>query len=251
MTQTDTDTSTHSGDPTGGAPPPIVDRHFADRFLRAVDRPLDYGVVLLFNDWWAEAPQSAIDAYVGHLRQAPGADEFLAARHLPEPTKVEDLASCAAGTLGHGYHSFIVDNSLMANLGVDYRTFHDRLLAEGALDRLPDDLAYTIVRGFQIHDVLHTLTGFSPTRLGELAQAGFHFAQLQFPYHAMRFAVTTAHLAFVDPASITKAMDAMTDGWAMGRAAENTHFHRWEDEWDTPLDELRERFCVRPFASGA
>ncbi len=232
--------------PTAKAP--IVDRVFAEKFLTAVDRPFDYGVYLLFHDWWAEAPQEAIDAYADHLRAVPGAAAFLAERHLPDPITVADLASCAPGTLGHGYHRFVVDNGLEANLARNYREFNEQLHRNGVLDRLPDDVSFTIVRGFQLHDMMHTLTGFSSKPLGELAQAGFHYGQLQFPYHAMRFAVTTAHLAFVNPAAITPAMDALSTGWMMGRAAGNIHFARLEDELETPLDDLRERFGIDPAA---
>ena len=47
--------------------PPIVDRDFADRFMRAVDRPMEYGVYFLFHDWFEKAPQTAIDAYLQDL----------------------------------------------------------------------------------------------------------------------------------------------------------------------------------------
>ena len=223
---------------------PIVDRDFADRFLRAVDRPFDYGVYLLFHDWWAEAPQDAIDAYYNGLMAVPGAEAFVAERYLAEPLRLEDLEDCAEGTLGHAYRRFIIDNDLEANLARNYREFNEQLSAEGTLDRLPEDLSYTIVRGFQIHDFLHVLTGFSSKPLGELAQAGFHFGQLQFPYHAMRLAVTAGHIAFVNPGAITDAMDAFMAGWMMGRQAENCHFVRWEDELHTPLTELRERMAI-------
>jgi len=42
----------------------------------------------------------------------------------------------------------------------------------------------------------------------------------------------------------------MTAGWAMGRAAENLHFTRWEDELDTPLTVLRERVGIDPTLYG-
>ncbi len=225
---------------------PIVDREFALKFLRAVDRPFDYGVYFLFHDWWAEAPDEAIEAYMRELNSTPGVEEFLAERYLADPISLDDLRACAPGTLGDGYRSFIVDNGLEANLATNYRDFNAGLSAKGTLDRLPDDLSFTIVRGFQIHDFLHVLTGFSSQPAGELAQAGFHYAQLRFPYHAFRFAVTTAHVAFVKPEYITMSMDAMCAGWAMGRAAENLHFTRWEDELHTPLTELRERFGIDP-----
>lgn len=223
---------------------PIVNRTFAEKFLTAVDRPFDYGVYFLFHDWWEEAPQEAIDAYHADLLAVEGAREFIDQAYLAEPIKVADLTDCAPGTLGHAYRTFVVDNGLEENLGRNYREFNEQLQSQGALDRLPEDLRYMIVRGFQIHDFLHVLTGFSPTPLGELAQATFHWAQLQFPYHSMRVAVTTGHLAFVNPGATVDVMDALVDGWQMGRAARNAHFTRWEEELHTPLAELRERFAI-------
>jgi len=166
---------------------------------------------------------------------------LLASRYISEPLSLDRLAECAPGTLGHGYRRFILDNKLEANLGRNYRKFNEELTSSGKLDRLPPDLSYMMVRGFQIHDFLHVLTGYEATNWGELALAAFYLAQLRFPYHAMRVAVTAAHMAFVRPGLIVDAMDAFVDGWSYGRSARNLNFERWEDELDTPLDELRAR----------
>ena len=227
-------------------PEPIIDRDFAEKFLRAADRPLDYHVYFLFHDWWAEAPQQAIDDYLAGLHAVPGASDFIAKRHLAEPVSLESLERCAPGTLGEAYLRYIVDNQLEANLGRNYKTFNEELTSSGKLDRLPEDMSYMIVRGFQIHDFLHVLTGFDSTPAGELGMAAVHFAQLKYPYHAMRMAVTTAHLAFVNPAVIDLAMDSIVAGWQVGRGCKNLHFTRWEDELDTPLAELRERMEITP-----
>lgn len=224
--------------------PPIVDRGFAEKFFWAVDRPFEYSVYQLIHEWWAEAPQAAIDDYAGQLAALDGSAEFLAERYLPEPLSLDDLERCAPGTLGHGYRSFILDNALEANLSVNYQSYHASLEADGALDRLPADMNYMSVRLSQIHDFIHVLSGYDPTPAGELAVAAFHAAQLRYPYHPMRIAVTTAHVAFVSPRYLESSMDAFTTGWQMGRLAGNLHFTRWEEHLDTPLAELRRRFRV-------
>ena len=229
----------------------IVDREFAERFMRAVDDPMAYGVYLLFHDWWAEAPQEAIDAYHQELLNLPGAREVLAEGFISEPLSLERLGECAPGTLGAGYRDFVVSNNLEANLGKNYREFNEELHASGRLDRLPADMSFMMVRGFQIHDFQHVLTGYDSSPLGELSLAAFYLAQLRFPYHAMRMAVTMAHTAFVKPEITTLAMDAIVDGWAYGRAARNINFERWEDEIDTPLEELQVRFGLRRQAQAA
>lgn len=224
---------------------PKVDRAFAEKFLHSVDRPLEYGVYFLFHDWWEEAPDQAIQAYLDELHAIPEAKQCLEDRFISEPLSLDRLAQCAPGTLGHAYRQFIVDNDLEENLGRNYREMNEKLQASGKLDRLPDDLSFMMVRGFQIHDFQHVLTGYEATIYGELALAAFYLAQLRFPYHAFRVAVTTAHMAFLRPDFIPEAMDAFVDGWAYGRAAKNINFHRWEDEIDTPLDVLQQRFGLK------
>ncbi len=227
---------------------PIVDRDFAERFMWAVDRPMAYGVYYLFHDWWAQAPQRAIDQYMEQLHAIPGATEFLKEKRIPEPTEVERLESCAPGTLGRGYYDFVVQNNLFEKFAVDYRAFNEKLHASGKLDRLPEDMSYMMVRGTQIHDFQHVLAGYDSSPYGELGLAAFYLAQLRFPYHAMRMAVTMGHAAFVNPDIMVDSMDAIVDGWQRGRASGNINFAIWEDEIDTPVTELRERYDIKAAA---
>ena len=228
-----------------------VDRIFAEKFLTSVDSPMEYGVYFLFHEWWEKAPQSAIDAYLKELSAIPESRAFIDEGFISEPLSLDRLATCKPGTLGHGYHKFIVENKLEANLGKNYREFNEKLHESGKLDRLPEDLSYMMVRGFQIHDFQHVLTGFDSSPLGELKLAAYYLAQLRFPYHAMRVAVTTAHMAYLNPGITIDAMDAIVEGWAFGRASKNINFVRWEDEIDTQLTTLRQRFDLQTTALAA
>ncbi len=227
-----------------GSKAPIVDRDFGEKFFWAVDRPMAYSVYQLLPEWWAQAPQSAIDDYAAELARLEGAREFLDARHIGEPVVLEELADCAPGSLGLAYHSFIVDNGLDANLLVNYQAAHQQFVDSGKFDRLPEDLGYVNVRLSQIHDMAHTIAGFGPDPAGEIKMAAFHLAQLRFPYHSMRLAVTASHFAFVSPRYMEPLMDAMSIGWMMGRKADNLHFERWEDHLDTPLGDIRARLGI-------
>ena len=203
---------------------PCVDRDFVEKFFTSVDRPLEYGVYFLSHDWWEKAPQKVIDAYVAEIHAIPEAAAALEEGFIAEPLTLDRLAACAPGTLGHGYRKFIIENKLEANLGRNYHDFNAQLRASGKLDRLPDDMSYMMLRGFQIHDFLHVLTGYQATYYGELALASYYLAQLRFPYHAMRLAVTMAHTAFLRPSFTVEAMDAFVDGWALGRSSKNLNF---------------------------
>ena len=85
--------------------------------------------------------------------------------------------------------------------------------------------------------------------MGELALAAYYLAQMRLPYHAMRMAVTAAHYALLEPRIITECMDAIADGWSFGRRSENINFAKWEEEIDTPLLELRQRFKLDTIAT--
>ncbi|MEM8618650.1 MAG: Coq4 family protein [Actinomycetota bacterium] len=221
---------------------PVIDRDIAELFMRNVDDPLQTHVMGLVHDWWETAPQSAIDQYADNLRALPGADAFLDEQYLPPVITLEDLAGCPDGSLGHAYKHWIVDNNLEPNLARNQHEYFYNLVDAGRLDRMPDDVKYAFLRGFMLHDYLHTITGFHSDIVGELGMAGFHHAQLRTTYHAMRIAVTTSHVAFVNPSYIATAMDAISEGWMMGQSWKNLHFTKWEEQLDRPLADIRAEY---------
>jgi len=98
------------------------------------------------------------------------------------------------GSVGRGYYAFLTTNGLQSNLATNYRMLHDLLATGGQLDRMPADLKYAVIRGFQIHDILHVVTGYTPSGVDELALQAFCLAQLQFPYFGMWMATTTSRM---------------------------------------------------------
>lgn len=55
---------------------PHIDNSFADKLLRCFDNPQTYGVHLLFDDWWATAPDGVIDAYLHDFTEVPDQADF-------------------------------------------------------------------------------------------------------------------------------------------------------------------------------
>lgn len=231
--------------------PPIVDRDFAEKFMIAVDRPLDYGVYYLINDWWEVATTEAIDAYMEEFHAIPGATEFLRERYIAETMTVEGLKDYGPGTLGAAYRDFVVENNLLENFAVDSRAMLNDLKASGKLSRMPDEMAYMSIRGTQLHDFMHVLTGYGATILGELALASYYLSQMRSPYHAIRLAVTMSHTALVNPKGVTPSMDAFVDGWYYGRNSSNINFEKWEERLHEPLSALQSEMNLRQVAKAA
>lgn len=223
---------------------PTLHPDFVENMVQTFNDSDAHGVHLLFNEWWPHAPEITIERYLANFQATPGAREFLDERHLPEPIRLEELAAMPPGSVGRGYHEFLTSNGLEKNLATNYQMLHDYMAASGQLDRMPDDLKYAIIRGFQIHDILHVITGYTPDGLDELALQAFCLAQLQFPYFGMWMATTTSRMTFLQPDAIVPVMDAISSGWKSGRDVENLQFEKWEELFAEPLAEVRPRFGV-------
>ena len=221
---------------------PTLHPEFVANLVRTFNDPDEHGVHMLFNEWWAHAPHATIEGYLEGIRATPGAKEFLEERFFAPQITLEDLGAMPEGSVGRGYHEFLTRNGLEKNLATNYEMLHDFMAKSGQLDRMPDDLKYAIIRGFQIHDILHVITGYTPSGLDELALQAFCLAQLQFPYFGMWMSTTTTRMTFLEPHAIVPVMDAISSGWRRGRSVSNLQLERWEERFAEPLASVRPRY---------
>ncbi len=219
-----------------------IDRVFGEKYLTCTDNFYDYGVHLLFNEWWDTAPVDAVEKYVAAIEEHAEQGPLAQARWYAEPFSLSQLEGYAAGTLGAEWLAFMVENDLVERLALGYRELHEEFAASGKLDKMPEVLQYKVLRGYQTHDIHHVLTGYGATPFDELALQSFQLAQMDFPYSAMTLATIMGHATLVDPLLIKPAMDAITDGWAYGRRARSIQFVAFEQMLDRPLTDLRREF---------
>ena len=222
----------------------MLDRSFAQEFLLTVDDPAQHGVHLLFNSYWKSMPDDVRTRYVDLVRADPTLSRWLDARWYPEPYAFDWLGSLPPNTVGHAFHRHIVNNNLNREIATGYRGFHELLERSGQLDRMPDDVKYMTLRGFQTHDPLHIVTGLDTSGLGEIALQAFCLAQLPSLYFSTWISVVTTRMAFLAPESQRPLMDAITEGWRLGRATPNLMVVRWEEHLDRDLGEVRREFGI-------
>jgi ubiquinone biosynthesis protein Coq4 len=227
-----------------------LDRKFGEKFLTSIDDFYNYGVHLLFNDWWENAPADVTAKYVAAMEADPEIAALAHEEWYAEPLNLEGLKQFGPGTLGHAYRDFMVSNDLMERLAEGYKDLHEQFATAGKLDRMPPILKYKVLRGYQTHDLHHVLTGYPATPLGELALQAFQLAQVEFPYAAMWVAVSTGHMAFVDPWLVKPAMDAIAHGWSYGREARSIQFVKFEEMLGQPLDVVRREHGLGRDCSG-
>lgn len=224
----------------------MIDEAFGERLQLAFNAPAELPVHQLFNEWWSHAPAAVSQGYVDMLTADPTFRTFIDEGRFGAPLDLAALADAPVGSLGRSYRDWIVDNGLTEAIALDYRRYHHSLERSGKLDGMPPELRFAILRGFQVHDFLHVLTGYDSSSRGELALQAFSLAQFPFPYFGMWMSVVTTRMTFHQPTMIAATMDAIADGWQYGRAAGNLMVQPWEDLLEEPVMALRDRFDVRP-----
>ena len=165
----------------------------------------------------------------------PASEAMLAERYLSPVPDVTDLAGLPEGTLGKAFERYLSENDLDPNL------LRESAFIE-AHRRRGDDVGYLAERGFQLHDLFHVLTGYDTTPLGEVRVVSFTVAQTPAPYPAMIIASRPLQMVLYKPELLPPVMDAITEGWALGRRAKSLLEVRWEDHWERPLAELRAEY---------
>ena len=77
-----------------------IDRVFGEKYLTCTDNFYQYGVHLLFNEWWDTAPADAVEKYVAAIEEHEEQGPLAQARWYAEPFSLAQLEGYAPGTLG-------------------------------------------------------------------------------------------------------------------------------------------------------
>ena len=220
----------------------MMDEKIAENFLRLVSDTRKNGVPEMHFRLWRRTTDAVRDKYLAKFRKDADAMAWFEEGYLAADPDFEALLQLPAETLGYLYARHIVDNGLNKTIASDYRRAHERMEAEGKLVGMPDEVRYATVRGFQIHDIFHILTGYLTDGYGEMALQAFTLAQRELPYSSIWMATLTTQMTFVNPAMTGPVMDAISDGWTRGRAAKNLNYVRWEERLAEPIEALRAEF---------
>ncbi len=181
--------------------------------------------------------EEALGSFDAMALANPVADAMLESRYLSPTPDVAYLATLPDGSLGKEFERYLTDNGLDANL-LRESAFIEAHHARG------EDVGYLAERGFQLHDMFHVLTGFDTTPLGEVRVVSFTVAQTPAPYPAMIIASRPLQMVLYKPELLPAVMDAITEGWALGRRAKPLMNVRWEECWERPLAGLRREYAL-------
>ena len=179
--------------------------------------------------------EEALQAYDDIALAHPLAKSMLAEHHLSPLPDVEALGAMPEDSLGKAFESYLRENDLDPSL------LRESAFIE-AHRRRGEEVGYIAERGFQLHDLFHVLTGYDTTPLGEVRVVSFTVAQIPAPYPALIMGTRPLQAALYKPQLLPFLMDAITEGWALGRRAKPLIGVHWEDHWERPLPEIRSAY---------
>ena len=152
---------------------PIIEDELAKLLIKSFNSQAEMPVHMLFNYWWSHASPQVTSAYVEAFLSDAGERVTSPGAKISEPLDLDLAGEMAKGTLGRAYYDWIVENGLQASIATDYRALHEALAGAGLLDGMPDVMQSAVLRGFQVHDFQHVLTGYDPSGRGEISLQAF------------------------------------------------------------------------------
>ncbi|PRQ06251.1 Coq4 family protein [Enhygromyxa salina] len=110
------------------------------------------------------------------------------------------------------------------------------------------DTEYAKARYRSSHDMRHVMLGLGVELHEEVSLQAFQFAQLPQKLSALVVVLGAVKLLFVDR-SWWRFFAWAPRAWRAGKRGRPLHCVRFEDLWERPLDELRERYAITPIGS--
>jgi ubiquinone biosynthesis protein COQ4 len=99
---------------------------------------------------------------------------------------------------------------------------------------------------YETHDIWHVVTGFATDVPGELGLQAFYYAQFPAGLSAMLLAAGFLNTTLYRIDERTARMDAIVEGYNLGKNARRFFGTRWSDIWTKNLDEIRRELDVVP-----
>ncbi|NJN88510.1 MAG: ubiquinone biosynthesis protein [Leptolyngbyaceae cyanobacterium SL_7_1] len=170
---------------------------------------------------------------VAYLQQDPACAALIAERYMTPPHDLDALLHCPPDSLGYLYAT-----------QMKARGFRAEELYEGmAID---SDSSYVEARLSQTHDIWHLITGFGVTGIDEIGLQAFHLPQFPYPLAIALLASSTMSALLFRPEELPQLLDAIHQGWTMGKLAKPLFAQKWEEAWDKPLKDWQAELGIQP-----
>ncbi|MNS21918.1 Coenzyme Q (ubiquinone) biosynthesis protein Coq4 [compost metagenome] len=168
------------------------------------------------------------------LHADPDCHALIESRYLnPTPMDLDALATLPEGTLGQVFAAHMRHYKL------------DVVFYPPLEDQEDDEISYVRKRARETHDIHHVVLGFPATEPGEMMISAFYLAQNRIPLSALLLGFGFLYTILREPERIDELVECLMTGWQMGKTATRKVLGvKWEEYWETPIDEVRRMIGV-------
>lgn len=172
----------------------------------------------------AVSDRDSFELMVERLSRHPQAKAAFANRPRLGDLNLVQLQQLPANTLGHAYAEHMLNNGL-------------KPLQAQAVE---SDFHFLSAHITETHDIWHVVTGCNANILGEIQLEAFYVAQLEVSRFWLSLLAKNLLKAVVYDIEVsTNYMEAIAQGWVMGKQAKPLFGILWNTLWETPLSEVR------------
>ncbi|ACK73178.1 conserved hypothetical protein [Gloeothece citriformis PCC 7424] len=166
------------------------------------------------------------------LKQNPDCAAMIESRYMAKPHNLEELLCYPKDSFGYIYASYLIEK------GYDPDLYSDIVINS--------DGSYVEARISQTHDIWHIITGFDTSIIGEIGLQAFHLPQFPYPLATMLIANSLMFATLAAPETLPNLLDAIAQGWEMGKKAKPLFAQKWEQAWDKPLIQWQRELNIEP-----
>lgn len=216
---------------------PLEQMKFGKSILTLIHDPTQTAEIFAMSELGLKSTntntQGAIQMILNRVRSDPNYQILESERYLPEHPELTKLAQLPEGSLGSQYAKHMIGNGLKPDFYPVIKT--------------QTDIEYLSMRLRQTHDLWHVITGFNTSVTGEIALQAFMLAQTHSSMSALLTGIGIFHTLKNQSTKIPDFFETLFYGYQMGRNAKPLVGMKWEEHWQTPLEDLRRQLGVQPW----
>lgn len=172
------------------------------------------------------------DLVTRHLNQYPACAALIRDRYIPPAHDLETLLTLPPDSLGYIYAAQMKKTGFDPNL-------HAGMTGKS-------DAEYVDLRLSQTHDLWHILTGFDTSLASEIGLQAFHLPQFPYPLATMLIATSLISTTLKEPEMLPSLLEAIAQGFQMGKTAKPLFAQKWEEGWEKPLTQWQAELNIQP-----
>ncbi len=174
----------------------------------------------------------AYDRVAYHLNQDPACAALIRDRYIPPAHDLDALLNLPCDSLGYIYAVQMKKKGFDPNL-------HAGMTAK-------TDAEYIELRLSQTHDLWHIVTGFDTSVVGEIGLQAFHLSQFPYPLATILVATSLISSTLKEPETLPKLLEAIAQGFQIGKTAKSLFAQKWEEGWEKPLTQWQTELNIQP-----